>query len=147
MPPPEAHVNEVMNRVKDRIARLPAPVPHEVELAADHAEMTFWMHSYETFRGWFPAILIYPKGDGSAFPMLMECPEEVDGRDALRLMSDLGNKHEAKLVVYSATSKSGCFLVCAMTEKGLYKMRCPILQYHGEFSLGDWNIERHEAKE
>jgi hypothetical protein len=37
--------------------------------------------------------------------------------------------------------------VCAMTEKVLYKMRCPILQYHGEFSRGEWNIERHQAKE
>ena len=49
--------------------------------------------------------------------------------------------------MYSATSKSDCLLVCAMTEKVLYKMRCPILQYHGEFSRGEWNIERHQAKE
>ena len=141
-----AHVNEVMNRVKDRLAKLTAPVPHAVEVGIRHAEMNFWMHPYETYHGGLPTVLVYPKGDGSTFPQLMECPEHVDGRDVLHLMADLGQTRDAKLVVYSATSKSGCLLVCAMTESLLYKMRCPISPYHGDFSLGDWNIERHDAE-
>ncbi len=144
-PPSEARVNDVMNRVEDRMSKLPALVPKEVSIAIRHAEMNFWMNPSVSYHGGLPSILLYPKGDGSAFPLLMECPEDVDGRDVLRFMAGLGQQHDAKLVVYSATSKSGCLLVCAMTENVLYKMRCPILPYQGEYSLGDWNIERHDG--
>jgi hypothetical protein len=146
LPPSDDHINEVMNRVRERLAKLPAPVPHEVDVGIHHAEMNFWMHPYETFHGGLPSILLYPKGDDSAFPHLMECPEDVDGQDVLRLMGQIGEQHDAKMVLYSATSKSGCLLVLAMTAEVLYKMRCAILQYRGEFSLGDWSIERHEPK-
>ena len=141
--PTEAHVNAVMKCVKDRIAKLPVPVPHEVAVSLHHAEMNFWMQPYQTYHGGLAAILVYLKGDGNAFPVFMECPGDVDGRNVNPFMWDVLRQHDAKLVVYTATGKSDRLMVIAMAEKVLFNMRCPMLLHDGgEFSLGEWVIER-----
>lgn len=148
-PPSDEHINEVMKRVDERLAKLSGSVPHEVEVAIRHSEANFWLNPYETFHGGLPCFLIYPKDDGSDWPKMLECPDDVmGGTKVVNLMLDLWHKQDANFVVYSVTTMSGCLLVLVMTnERILYKMVCPILQYNGEFSLGDWNIERHEAEE
>jgi hypothetical protein len=105
------------------------------------------MQPEATYHGGLPGFLIYPKGADHGFPMMMEAPEDVDGPDVPRFMWGLLQKHDAKIVIYTATSRSGCLLAVAMTENVLYRMRCPILPYRGEYTLGDWSIDRHDAKE
>jgi hypothetical protein len=45
------------------------------------------------------------------------------------------------VVIYHATSVTGCLHALVMTGHTLFELKCPILPYRGRYDLGDWTLK------
>jgi hypothetical protein len=135
------------NRAEERLTRLPPDTPKEVRLGQYQAEMNFWMQPEAVYEGGIPMIFVYPSGDEKALPRIGPVPDDVDGPDVPRYLWHLLCTQDARMTMYTATSRSGCLLAVVVTKKVIYDMRCAILRSGGGWDLGDWSVRTHYAKE